>query len=69
MVDVRHIASVRYCMGSLLGATKENSEKRLFLQVIGRRVRSGNSRTQITTINAAIHSSFDKIQVENCYKI
>ena len=26
-MDVRHIASVRYVMESLLGVTKENSEK------------------------------------------
>jgi len=64
MMDVRQIASVRYFMGSLLGVIKENSEKLVFLQVIGRRMRSGNSRTQITTINSAIHSLFDTIQVE-----
>ena len=51
-------------MGSLLGVTKENSEKPVFLQVIGWRVRSGNSRTQITTINCAIHSLFGIMQVE-----
>jgi len=64
-MDVRQISYVRYFMGSLLGVTKENSEEPLFLQVIVRRVWSGNSRTEITIINSAIHSLFDIIHVEN----
>jgi len=46
-MDVRHIASVRYLKAPLLGVAKENSEKPLLLLVIGRRLWSGNPRTQI----------------------
>ena len=60
------MAIVRYFMGSLLGVTKKNSVKPIFLQVIGRSLLSGNSRTQITTISSAIHSLFDIMQIEKC---